>query len=162
LTCVISQGCWAAGSAFLPLRTRATLVTERSSQRPELESNLLTGSQRVLIFPRPREDTFHRGCFIGLASMRSRRSGAWRRPRFDWPALNVMRGHRDHPSPRPPGTAESRRTPGGYAMHCRKPASSRRSRNYSPKQFEESYSPQDVSRKIFLPNGVASTTLLWT
>jgi hypothetical protein len=40
------------------------LVQERSSQRPELESNLLTGSQRVLIFPRPREDTFHRGCFI--------------------------------------------------------------------------------------------------
>jgi hypothetical protein len=47
-------------------------------------------------------------------------------------------------------------------MHCSKPASSRRSRNQSPKHFEKTGSPRDVSRKVFLPSGVAFDRLLRT
>jgi hypothetical protein len=49
------------------------------------------------------------------------------------------------------GRERCHRTPGGCAMHCRKLASSRRSRNQSPKQFEETGSPRDVSRKVSCP-----------
>jgi hypothetical protein len=46
-------------------------------------------------------------------------------------------------------------------MHCSKPASSRRS-NQSPKHFEKTGSPRDISRKVFLPSGVAFDRLLRT